>query len=716
MPGSGDRPPRDLEEIGWQTLLVNVLPKYPDRALFDWASGLIFIRQSLEAFNAAVEAGVDAEPLAAHTVTHEYVHLLQAVSCGYLRGWLLELHRLLLAAIRELGLPVESKAEMASIVRQLAKTLPADLLHAIYTQKHALNARGPLGLSVSSLIEGHAFFVQLNQHVGPWRYDKMLAMLGKFSPAPEYRHAFDVARHFLVDGAMDAFPALCFTALCAANPPHAFLTLCLALRRSALLVVGQPFPHQAFEELAVDTLGNLLLGTAFDFGPPPAKHPIYSRFGADSRIGSLSFANAFEIMSRPSGLLELAVEDAQGIGTPLVFSPEDEYLPVRVGRSGDKNKFDEGDVAVAFALAAVNSRIGAPAGSIAPKPMHYEQRSWLQRTNTIKSLKVPVTDDPAAAGRKFAAQFLALLDKEDNAQFRTFSWGTYILGPDGLAVDARGRRFVSGLADALPWFPLHLYCADDKNASFTTWFGALTLGAADTRPSAPPPSHVLREALSRTIGECLKRAVQLDQDPGPQIVALTSSFSPADAIRLIATCSYWQEQLPRLFFEVDFILTEARAVEVSANVANVDIALVALGLAGLGSFDHLFDIDNADRQIFGDVLSRLRQGRRVLVIDRTGLQSLSHFGRDWGYHCDGECTETFASNSYWIDRPEQPSSEPGFLAILRAGPHLCTRSPLFELLKLQQEEIDAMHHIGEYSRQGFDMFDTRRAQICAPRA
>jgi hypothetical protein len=340
---AGSRTPTPLEEVAWLDILVNSFPQPENQALFDWASGLISLRCDETTYQSYLKGGIHTNRAEAHTATHEHVHIMQAASCGFMSLWIRQLLPLLSEAMNELGFPKESMKETKDILRNAKKTLSGETIRAIEAHWSILDEKGPLGLTVSTIFESHALFVQLHQHVGPWNEDMILRIIEKFSPGLEYRYAYDVARHFLLDAAFRVFHPICMTSLCCTSPTDAFVALCREVRKRELVGVGERLDCDAFLLLTRDLLGESLIGTAADLGLPPQPHPVYSKFGAGTRLGALSFPETARTFDNPSGLLEMAIRE---LDAPSVLFPgKDEKMLVRSGRTPDGQlRYNENDI------------------------------------------------------------------------------------------------------------------------------------------------------------------------------------------------------------------------------------------------------------------------------------------------------------------------------------------------------------------------------------
>jgi hypothetical protein len=706
----GNKASKALGQVEWLDLLVKSLPSVGQQALFDWSSGLILLNCDESTYQSYLKGGVHTNLAEAHTITHEFVHLMQAASCGFLNLWVRRLLPLLGQAMNELGLPKESLQETKDILRNAAKTLSEDTIDEIQAHRNILNEKGSLGLTVSTIFESHAMFVQLHQHVGPWNEDRILQIIEKFSPGLVYRYAYDVARHFCLDAAFRVFHAICATSLCCTSPTDAFVALCQGVTRRELAGVGQQLDCDAFVQLARELLGTSLIGTAADLGPTEW-HPIYSKFGSGTKLGALSFADAAKTFDDPSGLLALAIRE---LDAPLVTHPTGGELRVRVGRTPDgKLRYSENDVMVAFVLSAVNARIP----DSGREPFKEEEADgrfrWLQnREKRIIALKIPRDGNPGAHGAKLAEQLSNNPDPNAEPLTLAHTWRSFILRSDippgtGLGCDPVVRQYVASLAERAPWFPLHLYMEPTHHASFITWFGSLasTDAWADTVFSATHPSVI--DALVNGIDACVKRAEQIGQDPSAQLVAMTSPYKERMAARLFAGCRSWREKLGRIIFEVGFMSKNARAVEISLNDRSIHLTVIARALALLADVEHILDPPEINRTAVETIQRQLTRGQGVLVIDRRRSKLLSDFGHDWASFCTSPEGITFKAAQYVIQLSADVKAL-GFLAILRPGPHLDERSKAFELLTIKASEAETLERLGVCSLQ---RVDTYRVQL-----
>ncbi|MEH2530795.1 hypothetical protein V1277_002829 [Bradyrhizobium sp. AZCC 1588] len=692
-------------------ILVKSFPPPGTQALFDWTSGLIFLNCDETTYQSYLKGGIHTNPAEAHTVTHEHVHLMQAASCGFMNLWIRQLLPLLGRAMNELGLPKESMKETKDILRNAGKRLSDETIGAIEAHWNILDEKGPLGLTVSTIFESHALFVQLHQHVGPWNEDMILRIVEKFSPDLEYQYAYDIARHFLLDAAFRVFHPICMTSLCCTSPTDAFVALCRELRKRELVGVGERLDCDAFLRLARDLLGDSLIGTAADLGPAPQPHPIYSKFGAGTKLGALSFPEAARTFDNPSGLLEMAIEE---LDAPSVLRPSEDGMLVRSGRTPDgRMRYDEKDITLAFLVSAINARIPVSRRGWMQEARANARCRWFQNHEKgIIVLKIARHEDPAPTAARIADLLSSDPDPNADPPMLSRTWGRYILQWDippgtGLGCDPIMRSFVTSLVERAPWFPLHLCMDPVHHAPFITWFGSLASPDAwtGTRFTLTHPSVI--EALVKGIDACFRRGQEIGQDPSAQVVAMTSPYKERMAARLLAGCKYWQEQLGRIIFELDFIANNARAVEISLGHDTINLKVIARALALIGDVKHIFDPPEINRATLGMILGRLKHGFSALVIDRHRSKLLSDFGHDWASFCMAPETMNFVSSDYEISL-EDDNTALGFLAILRPGPHLDERTDAFELLAIMAPEVEKLERLGACS---FQRVDTNRIEV-----
>jgi hypothetical protein len=694
MVPTGDR------EVQWYALLVKALAPPGSEAWFDWTSGVTFLNHDRAGYD-AYRKDAKSNMALAQAITHEAVHFMQAGSCGFLTRWARDQFQLLSQAMRELGLPVASLEETATILRNAAAALPPELRVAIRRHRERLDERGPAGLTVRALFEGHALFVQLHQHVGPMNAGTIRQMLDRCSPDPAYRFAYDLASTWLLDAGFRAFTAICFTSLCCTSPTDAFVTLCRAVQRGDLLAVDQPLDGHAFGHLAREVLGTSLIGTAGDLQVDVRSlNPVYRRVDRTTRLGGLRFRDAALLLDQPSRLFAHVLQD---LVTPLAFRPDNEGVEVGVQkRPGGGFVYEYNDVFLALLLSAINSRVLAASAAPPAATGEHARHRWLQtRSDRALLLKVPRQGDPGPDGAAFVKQLAQKPARVGDPSALAHTWGRFVfevdIGPGvGLGAAPAVRRFVASMASEAPWWPLHLYM-DARAAAFMIWFGGLASedAWAGTRFDAAHPS--VMQAVMQGLDAAFRRAEEIGQDPTALVLAITSVYPGRRAARLLAGCSYWQKQLARILSEIDFMSERARAATVTTADRSTGLRLIARAMAILADVGFILDADQVDDAVIAVLQKQLQRGDSVIVIDRQESPLLSSFAHDWGAFCVDP--QTTIARGHYVLRLSDDIRSLGFLSVVRAGLMVDQRTEGFEVLGLHPPEAEALERLGACSVQ-----------------
>lgn len=497
----------------------------------DWATGLLFIDEPIhDVAHWQTQLLGSQDPHARELIeliSHEHAHFQQIVTTGYLYQWACQYYRKLVAASDGLLAKHEFVAKPDAVALQrIEKEVDPKDRAALSEHLALLDVAGPNGVSTRALFEAQAFYIQKKSHWEGLDAAGYHAMLDASAPDRTYRHAYDLARCRLGDPeAFSGFPLITSLALCCENPPLAFDILLTVVAQTPL--AGTPDPdacRDLLDELNAGGAGPL--GTAAEVAESTRlTHPVYTPalLALNKKCGA-----GFSILpffSDPSAGLEAIVKDVM---RPMVFQSDDEdQFPVFLP-PGMKPQ-------VLFQLVAYSafaSRVlgpGRPGATTAPDAGGYD---WLRH------LRPELREFAIAPGMvgKATLDLLASLDpramKEPQRSDACSLFGrclvTFGLGTEPLWLDPGVRRFIKGVHEANPVFPVFL-SPEPAFGMFCLWFGALAETAAHHGSAIDLTHDSVVGPLMESVGALLAMATQLGLQPRPLLQMLLTPY-PRDSV------------------------------------------------------------------------------------------------------------------------------------------------------------------------------------------
>jgi hypothetical protein len=204
--------------------LSHVLP--PSKKLFaflDWASGLIVLNETFNTWNELRDENQDLQKKhyrLAEAVTHEFIHCLQVICCGYPYKLVCDLRS------------VFNNFYNGTPPKRLRDTIDNVADEEIDKMKLILEhlKRDVNGVSTASIMEASALLAQkrhLNPELSPSTFRHFLD--NEFRKDSFYRAAYDFAEQQLElppSATFDMFQPLAFVSLCTSEPAETFAKLC----------------------------------------------------------------------------------------------------------------------------------------------------------------------------------------------------------------------------------------------------------------------------------------------------------------------------------------------------------------------------------------------------------------------------------------------------------------------------------------------------------
>jgi hypothetical protein len=308
----------------WLDILWEVQPPSEDvLGWMDWATGILYLNHAVEDpedFMRMLEAKhrSESDKDLLSTLTHENVHFLQVVTTGYMYRWVGELYRLLVRAMKPFAPEVPAyldnpdPAFLLKIQNRISDVDRQDLQSTLAR----LDAAGPNGVTVRTLLECHAFLIEKMSHWQGLDADGYLHMLDQEASGPEYRLAYDLARFRLGDGAAFAyFSLIASLSLCDEDPPRAFDVL---IGEMATWPLSQK-PEAIDSDFAgrVSALLPTPLGSAAEATEQiPTQHPFYGAAVFAINQSCSGGFNVLKFFTDPVGEMEIILPSAL---RPMVF-------------------------------------------------------------------------------------------------------------------------------------------------------------------------------------------------------------------------------------------------------------------------------------------------------------------------------------------------------------------------------------------------------------
>jgi hypothetical protein len=486
-------------------------------AWFDWASGIVRIETTKPEFDGAlarlqpgvsVSAG-DPDAQFVRAVTHEHVHLLQALTTGYLYRWGVELADILRDMVRDLVADAADETTLVDELRNAARRIDPKAMDRYRAHLDKPDRPGPYGLTTRCIFEAHALFLELLTHYAPTDEWEMVRLLAEAEAPGSDRVAFDLVRLWLPGDAFRMFPALAIAALCTSDPPTYFVRLVQSEAWSA----GVSEPLEAVEIIALinEQAGPELIGTAAEEfeRSPQAFHPILTPtlkelIGADFQFGDLLV----------DPLRALNAVGAKIIQPTLFRSDEEGRFSVVVPKGSSEQRAED-----ALLLAAASAALQPSAGSAARFHDTTKKVEWL--TKRDGHLRVLNAVEPIEGSAKN-------LSSLDAGEWTAGLWGSCVVAfdlPDEAIAprEPMVQEFVAGVAAKLPAFPLFLDLRRDLGMAWL-WFGAQASQDAwesDLGLNLNHPSVVA--AVNTALAAMSSRARELGLDASPQIDQLKSA-------------------------------------------------------------------------------------------------------------------------------------------------------------------------------------------------
>ena len=190
-----------------------------ERGWFDWATGLIVLNTSFEAFRAAFSSNWRA-PAAARTIatwSHEMTHRQQMVASGFLfwwaSGWYDLMQDLATLAIRTFDMPTAHS--VMKVGRNPAAYISSRELQILQAHIRPLLVRERVGICILDILEAHALVAE--------GFSADPEFLIKSAPSPRYSKALELAAGRLApDLVLEVFPILSAASFMTLYPITAF--------------------------------------------------------------------------------------------------------------------------------------------------------------------------------------------------------------------------------------------------------------------------------------------------------------------------------------------------------------------------------------------------------------------------------------------------------------------------------------------------------------
>lgn len=501
-------------------------------ARFDWFAGIVQLDATKDEYEQSFDLKSElieetdhgtmrlAVPLAKARIhwalTHESLHFLQVVTTGYVYRWAVEYAVYATESWLEIAgdqFNEPSVQHEALHGKMKATDAARDRLRS---HLRKLDRRGVSGLTVRSLIESHAYFVQLRIHLN--LSSPVLFKALNDCPDLEYRVAYDATRFALgEEAAFELFSLMCNAALCTQDPVLAFERLLFGVRRLSSLrddVAGGRF-LPAWQALKKE-IHDIWIGTApqvrmanQQFAHPTCTPTVDRLIKHDDPTDSRLLIDWFADPRSRMDLLNTFVR------TPVMLrSGDDGEFPIRTRIQPDDDSDTQDILGNALLLAAIVRQIFGDAA---------DWESSADRTSPLAPLRWLTRDNHSALGLEVSQQALEVADTSRVEELLTpmpghfvesepgilesgeelarivgtkrehpfvLSWHELFIGrfrlvfpKETYASGAQAQReFVTKLAERVPLAPAYLRFGLDR-AGYSEWFG--------TRFEPNDPSFVL---------------------------------------------------------------------------------------------------------------------------------------------------------------------------------------------------------------------------------
>jgi hypothetical protein len=269
--------------------------------LFGWMLAINFERELLEKHSSPLPRPADAVPAsfkaAADTLTHETIHFIQALTCGYLYRVACSLFDEVCRVIQQVDrfqpdttivLPLQTHSEIPQLFKKLER------------KTGDLHTKDIPGISPRDLLEGAAYFITERKHcpdLTPPAFLDRLKRQCSFGSLRMYSDAYFLAEFFLGEAAFDVFSAISYIALCSDDPGLAF-TGCIRLLGTSGILTSIPRPSAKDLIIRCFAGGMEPIGIPFDIAESGRRHPILTPYLVALRA-KFTLLNLVEFAARP---------------------------------------------------------------------------------------------------------------------------------------------------------------------------------------------------------------------------------------------------------------------------------------------------------------------------------------------------------------------------------------------------------------------------------
>lgn len=269
---SDNIPVRVIDFIG------TVFPEADTLGLYEWASGLILMNVEHDAIR-ELDRSVPADRWIMQALTHEVAHLLQACMSSFMAEWQSKLFLSVTWALNDAIGGTDFGPDLYKRGLEALSQNPFDTstdtsraIRGLYAQ---IDEPGRYGVSVRSLCESHAAFIEFRTHISPDGESVTFASwIGTQDLPSLYRAPYDLVRFSCGDRRADElFPAIVGLALATTDPVESFAMLVQHVRRrseitsAAELLDEYISPESLADTTAARVLANLGTGA----------HPVLER-------------------------------------------------------------------------------------------------------------------------------------------------------------------------------------------------------------------------------------------------------------------------------------------------------------------------------------------------------------------------------------------------------------------------------------------------------
>lgn len=309
--------------------------KIPDNvwAFLEWTTGVIRINLSHDEY-LKINSNQCEQQEYEETLKHEFYHLLQISTSGYLYFFVTEL---LVDIIPFWRNAMIEEGKGIDIFKKILLDIP-ELNEKIKNKFSEIDIENKNGVTTRQIIEGSAFLFQkiyAIKDITPQKYQKELTYYDK-----DYNNSYEFLSNLIGDKAFTYLPMVSFISLCFIKPHDLFDDICNLLAEKL-----KDKKEVSLEELLV--ISESLRGKHYYLGTPIEVekyqykrqyfNPFYDRYiNLLINYCKQNEINFFSLMCYPSNTLK--IWDTEDIVTPLIYNPENIVSPYK-----DKDEWNVAD-------------------------------------------------------------------------------------------------------------------------------------------------------------------------------------------------------------------------------------------------------------------------------------------------------------------------------------------------------------------------------------